>query len=448
MSEPDDKGDLSRLARSIDALFAKPAAAGLVSGEDLPEEQDGGDVEATAIGVDSPEPSRPHEEEEAGTVEVAMPPWLESDAFPGEITEPEASWEEPASHEVLTVSVEPADRSDEPAPLEGDADPDSFVRAVDEFIAGSPDAVADVEQLAEGLRERLVLDPLADAVERLVWEAGDPPDPVFLELARAVINPAVASRLVQRIGHVRDDARKAEYTVLCQRLGEIMAKGFRGALTGATESSARRTYFDILIAMRDTSAPIIEGMVDDENALLVRSAITMLGEIGGARARELVTSGLAHPDARIRREALLALGRLGDEESRGLVVGLLEDSEPEVRVAAATAAGELKADRALRPILALLDAEDGSEGAVPFIDALGRLGDPGAVPAIEKHAVKTLFSKPPAEVRVAAYRALHLIGTPHARDLVQQALSDKEPGVRAAMRAIVGAAATRQPQSD
>jgi hypothetical protein len=54
--------------------------------------------------------------------------------------------------------------------------------------------------------------------------------------------------------------------------------------------------------------------------------------------------------------------------------------------------------------------------------------------------VKTLFSNPSTETRVAAYRALHAIGTPHARDLVPQALSDKEPGVRAAVRGIVGPA--------
>jgi HEAT repeat protein len=52
-----------------------------------------------------------------------------------------------------------------------------------------------------------------------------------------------------------------------------------------------------------------------------------------------------------------------------------------------------------------------------------------------------MFSKPPTEVRVEAYRALHQIGTPHARELVQQALSDKKDvGLRAAVRRVVGSA--------
>jgi len=359
-------------------------------------------------------------------------------------------WEEPVD-EPLSLSWafdEPPEAPPEETPPARPApdapagpDPDAFAAAVEAFIAGSGDAASQVEEQAAELRERLALDPLADAVERLVREAGNPPKRELIDMASEIINPAVASRIVQRIGHVRDDARKAEYTLLCDRLGQIMAKAFRGALTGAIEREARRSYYDILVAMGDTSRPIIEEMVEDENALLARSGVALMGEIGGERALGLVTSGLAHPDARVRREALLALGKIGNDQSGALVVALMEDSDPEVRVAAATAAGALKVDRALRPMLALLEAEGDSDTALPLIHALGQLGDPGAVPAIEKHAVKGIFSKPPTDLRVAAYRALHQIGTPHARDLVQQALSDKEPGVRAAVRRIVGAAA-------
>jgi hypothetical protein len=326
----------------------------------------------------------------------------------------------------------------EPPPAVARPDPDDLARAVDAFLAGTPGAGVDLQSLAGALRDQLALDPVADAVERLVHEAGQPPDPTLLNMADWIMNPAVGSRIVQRIGHERDETRKAEYTVLCQRLGEVMAKAFRGALTGATEPEARRAYYDMLIAMGDTSRPVIDAMVEDENTLLVRSGVAILGDIGGDGALRLVTSGLAHPDARVRREALLALAKLGDEETGALVVGFLDDPERDVRVAAAEAAGALEVDRALRPLLKLLEAEGDGEDAVPFIDALGALGDPGAVPAIEKHAVKSLFSKPRTEVRIAAYRALHAIGTPHARELVQKALSDKEPAVRAAVRRIAG----------
>jgi HEAT repeat protein len=316
-----------------------------------------------------------------------------------------------------------------------------FEHAVDAYLAGEPGAAARVAELAAALRERLALDPLADAAERLANAAGDPPDPTLVEMAVGIMNPAVASRIVQRIGHERDDARKAGYATVCQRLGEIMAKAFRGALTDTPDQEVRRTYHEMMIAMGGTSRPIVEGMIEDENGLLVRSAVAILAEMGGERARELVVSALANPDARVRREALLSLAKLRDEESGALVLASLEDPDPEVRLAAATAAGELKVERALRHMLALLEAEHDPDRLRPIIRALGQLGDPGAVPAIEKHAVKTMFSKPPTEVRVEAYRALHQIGTPHARELVQQALADKDVGLRAAVRRFAGGGA-------
>jgi HEAT repeat protein len=280
----------------------------------------------------------------------------------------------------------------------------------------------------------MVLDPLADAVETLVHSNGDAPSTEALALAQDVVNPAVASRLVQRMGHEDDDGRRQDYVVMSQRLGTVMAKAFRGALTDSTDPRARRTFYDALIAMGDTSRPMIEAMVEDDNRFLVRNAVAILGEIGGARAVELVTSALANTDGRVRREALHSLAKLGGEESPQLVLAFLEDPDAEVRAAAAGAAGALKVERALKPILALLEGEDAPEVLVEVLGGLGRLGDPGAVQAIEKLAVGSLFSKPATEVRVAAYRALHAIGTPHARDLIAKAKDDKDPVVRTTAR--------------
>jgi len=292
-----------------------------------------------------------------------------------------------------------------------------------------------VEQLATGLRERLDLDPLADAVERLVRAAGDAPDSGHLDLANAVINPAVASRLVQRLGQESDEPRRQEYFALTRRLGRVMANALKGALTGALEKSVRRVYYDALISMGDSVRPMIEGMVADDNRFLVRDGVAILGEMGGPRSIELVTSTLADTDPRVRAEALHALGKLGDAKAAGpFVLDLLEDTDSNVRLAAAAASGRLRLERAQRPLVQMLENAKESDEAIALIGALGQIGDPGAVPAIEKHAVPSRFSKSSTDVRVAAYRALHAIGTPHARALVRQTAQDKDPGVRVALR--------------
>jgi len=311
--------------------------------------------------------------------------------------------------------------------------------AVEAFLAGTPGAADDVRSLATKLQERLALDPLADAVERLVGGADGTSNLDTVALAREVIDPAVASRLVQRMGHEEDDEKRAAYVVLSARLGMVMAKAFRGALTDSTDTRACRAYYDGLIAMGDTSRPVIEAMIEDENRFLVRNAVTILGEIGGDGAVGLVTSTLANTDARVRCEALGALAKLGGEDSGQLVLASLEDPDAKVRAAAAVAAGELRLERALKPILGLLDQADDPSDLVSLLRGLGRLGDPGAVQAIEKRATTSLFSKPPTEVRVAAYRALHEIGTPHARALIEQARDDKDAVVRTTARGLASA---------
>jgi HEAT repeat protein len=88
--------------------------------------------------------------------------------------------------------------------------------------------------------------------------------------------------------------------------------------------------------------------------------------------------------------------------------------------------------------MSLLESESNPDVVVAVLRALGQLGDPGATNAVEKRAVGSFFSKPPTEVRIAAYRALHNIGTPRAKTLIRDAARDKDPEVQAAVRRLLG----------
>ncbi len=162
-----------------------------------------------------------------------------------------------------------------------------------------------------------------------------------------------------------------------------------------------------MVALGDEAMPVVQRMLEDERWFVVRNAVAILGEIGSERAVELVVSTLAHEDARVRREGTLALAKVGGEDAGMLVYGMIEDPDPEVRLAAAMAAGELKVERALKPLLALLEEETDPDVVVGVLHALGQLGDPSAVNAIEKRAVASFFSRRPTAVRIAAYRALY-----------------------------------------
>jgi HEAT repeat protein len=416
MPASDRNGGLGGLARSIDALFSQSFAAPAVD-----EEPEADEEQAAAP------PVREEPQVDVATVAQAPVEPFPVERPPADLMGVDATPEEPLA-------------SEEP---EGSA----LADAVDSFLAGTPGAADEVRDIAAKLQERLALDPLADAAERLVEAGSGPKGEAALDLALDVVNPAVASRLVQRLGHEEDEDGRATYVMLSKRLGMVMARAFRGAMTDHTDERHRRAYHEALIAMGDTSRPVIEAMVEDDNRFLVRNAVALLGEMGGEGAVELVTSALANTDFRVRREALTSLAKLEGDDSGQLVLASLEDPHPKVRAAAAEAAGRMGLERALRPMLALLedDSLDGDENLdeddvnsilVQVLDGLGHLGDPGAVQAIEKRAAGKLFSRAATEVRVAAYRALHAIGTPHAREVIGRATDDKDPVVRTTVRGL------------
>jgi hypothetical protein len=414
MSAEDQKKNLKGLARSIDALFDEGGGAAA----------DQGDIQASesspAAGSDD----------------------LRTDVGPSGVeVEPTSGGSSEANPAVRGEDLVWEDVDKRPPPAV-DPDPDALARAIDLFLASDP-----LEREGQGralreqvvaLREASVIEPIADAVESLALRAGDPPDEACIAMARSLVSAGAASRLVSELGASREEDRRAELMLVCQRVGPEMAAAVADALSETTDRFARRTFLECMVSMGQTGMAVVEDMVEDPRWFVVRNALAILGEVGGDRPVELVIGTLAHGDARVRREALLALAKVGGEDAGILVVGMLEDPDSDVRRAAAVASGELKVERALKPLLSLLESDEDPDVSVGVLQALGQLGDPGAVQAIEKRAVGSFFAKPPAEVRIAAYRALHGIGTPHAKKLLQSASEDKDPEVKEAVRSLLG----------
>ena len=179
-------------------------------------------------------------------------------------------------------------------------------------------------------------------------------------------------------------------------------------------------------------------MVKDGSAWgVVRNGVTILGELGAERAVEHLMDTVQHHHPKVRRETLTALAHVGGEGAVLLVMGKLDDPDEGVRATAVRAAAELGSDRTVKTLLARLDEEDSQDVQQEILRALGQFGDPGAVPAIEKRAVGSFFSRPQVETRVAAYRALAAIGSPHARSLVEAAAEDKDAEVKSVARELV-----------
>lgn len=214
------------------------------------------------------------------------------------------------------------------------------------------------------------------------------------------------------------------------RLGREVALALADALGEARDRFQRRTFLEAVLAHGDVAREIAEGMVQDARWYVVRNGVALLRECGGEAGLPSFMTTLSHRDPRVRRETVLALANLGGPDASLLLQEMIHDPDPEVRAKACWALGVLRFEPAVRSLIKRLDGESDREVQVECLQALGKIGDPGAVPFIERKAVKRLFSRPSPEVRMAAYRALAAIGTPHARSLILRATKDSSLEVR------------------
>ena len=112
----------------------------------------------------------------------------------------------------------------------------------------------------------------------------------------------------------------------------------------------------------------------------------------------------------------------------------LNDREASLRGAAALGLGLTKLAVAVGPLLNRLPQETDAEVEMEIVRALGRVGDPRAVPVLaERAAGGGFFSRIPTAIRVEAVRALGELGGEPARAVLQRLLRDRSPEVREAV---------------
>ena len=178
MMHAEDPDQLKGVAASLENLFAQLEVEG-----DLPAAEDSEEPDLAEAPV--PDAEIPLDEASGPTEEVL------------EQVDPE---------EELRVSAQAATHS--------------LVSAVDGFVSGEGE-VADLSQSirdeAARLHEAGTLDPVVDAVERLVLVAPlDDPDHVAGELARSLATPAVSAGIAMRLAGARDEERREHLTQACR----------------------------------------------------------------------------------------------------------------------------------------------------------------------------------------------------------------------------------------
>ncbi len=141
-----------------------------------------------------------------------------------------------------------------------------------------------------------------------------------------------------------------------------------------------------------------------------------------------VAERLDDPDPRRRARAVQVLGKVGDPGAVPALVAALADDDPRVAGAAVVALGQVADPAGLPALLDRLGADDDA----PVTDALTRFGE-GAVDPLRR-----ALRDPRAPVRRHAAEVLGSIGAAGAAPDLAERLTDADAGVRLAVVVALG----------
>jgi HEAT repeat protein len=187
-------------------------------------------------------------------------------------------------------------------------------------------------------------------------------------------------------------------------LGPATIPGLLDLYAADAEPGGRRVVFDLLAAFGDPAVNGALKRLSDPRPEFVRNLLMLVRRAGTARVVPAVKQLLKHPDAKVRLEAIAVLLRFKDPAAVGLLQREILSKDPDVSSQAVHLVGQYRVTEVVASLRALLKhvVFFESDYAVneELIRALGEIGDPRAVPDLEKLARSSLSLHPGSHARM------------------------------------------------
>jgi HEAT repeat protein len=169
---------------------------------------------------------------------------------------------------------------------------------------------------------------------------------------------------------------------------------------------------------------------------VVRNIVFVLGQIGGGEVVPHLAVAARHLDARVRRAAIHALGQVPHHLRRSVLLTQLDTADGRLLAASLAMLAREPDARVTEAILARVRSPEfetrPEEHRIALLSALADVASDQALPALEELLLRGgWFTRRSAE-RLAAARALVRLGTPAARDVLEQGLRHRNDAVREA----------------
>jgi HEAT repeat protein len=212
-------------------------------------------------------------------------------------------------------------------------------------------------------------------------------------------------------------------------------------LATSADKGVRRSILGLLNMEGGVPADHLYPLMRDSRWYVVRNAVQLATGSGDPGLVHQLDRLIHYPDERVRREVIRSLDSLVDPRCLPLLVKALQDDDSSVRILAVRSLWRRGAKGQFPAIQARVESRDFEtrppEELEAFLVAFASLGGDKAVPALNKFWRRRRFGSRPTPLRVAAVQALGAVGSPEARQALEEAAkSGDAPLQRAATRAL------------
>ncbi len=249
-----------------------------------------------------------------------------------------------------------------------------------------------------------------------------------LERLKLLFTREVLEQLAAMSGAKEEKHRDAVNSVLVIA-GNEGASALLDAIVEASEAVTRRHLFNALVLFGAALRPLAEARLAHPKWFVVRQMAALLGAIGGAEALPALEEAYSNPEPRVKKEILKSMVKIRTPRVTAFLLGVLKEPDQSIVAHAIISLGILKDTAAIDPLAELAvkreafsEANDVSKEAVK---ALGVIGDPKAVPHLEKILTRKVWfgKRSNEEIRSLAAYSLGMIATPEALKAVESVYS-------------------------
>jgi hypothetical protein len=264
-----------------------------------------------------------------------------------------------------------------------------------------------------------------------------------LDLFNELNDPAVLGQLLRSLEDGSIDPSSQDLGVFLSHLNADALPVLIRA-TELTESAPVRQRLRVAIeGLGRQHAKQLMALIDSPDDATARGATRLAGQLGLGDAAVKAAAFYRRSDVAGRRVAIEALVQMRSSTALAAAQEALGDEDRDVRIAAARGVGTLKYQPARARIEEILEGklirETDLTEQIAFFEAYAALAGAEGVKALDRMLNgRRLLGKLTPEMRTCAAMALGKVGTPAAREVLQQAANDAHPMVRSAVARALG----------